>query len=153
MPDIYDDPEITENALQQNQVRFEQVGDRVRGRVLSVEKVNSRFGPTLMYRLFDGNDERVVFAGSVNLKGQMLELRPRPGDVLDIELIELRKSNAGNDTKIYDVQLERADKSALAPSPRVETQARAQRAPDPGRAPAPRQVQTLDDDGEDMFDR
>jgi hypothetical protein len=156
MPDIYDDPDInTGNEYADNQVQFNEVGDRFRGTVLSVEKVNTRFGPSIMYRLFDGANEKVMFAGSVNLKGQVLELRPRTGDVLDVELIELRKSKAGNDTKIYDVQVERGDKAALAPPPRAAApqppRAAPQRRPDPGRAPAPRTVQTADDE-EDMFD-
>jgi hypothetical protein len=131
------------------------VGDKIRARVLSVEKITTRFGPTLKYRLFDGQAERSMLAGSKNLKGQMLELRPRAGDVLDVELIELR-STANGTAKIYDVKVEPGDGPAPPPprsqpvDPTGPVGVPTPPSPTPGLAPQPRQYQ---DDGEDIFDR
>jgi hypothetical protein len=156
--DPYDDPEIaTADDEFPEQVSFERVGDKIRARVLSVEKITTRFGPTLKYRLFDGQAERSMLAGSKNLKGQMLELRPRAGDVLDVELIELR-STANGTAKIYDVKVEPGDGPAPPPpAPRSQPVAPTgpvgvptPPSPTPGLAPQPRQYQ---DDGEDIFDR
>jgi hypothetical protein len=138
MPDIYDDPDIKTASDFPDQVRFERVGDKVRGRVLTVEKINTRFGPTLKYTLLnDKGDTISMLAGSVNLKGQMLELKPRMGDVIDVELIELR-ATANGTAKIYDIQIERGDAAQLAPEPRPEQH--------PSRS-------SVDDEGDDLFNR
>jgi hypothetical protein len=144
--DPYADPEInTPDDEYPDQVRFDQLHDRIRGRVLSVEKITTRFGPTLKYRLYDGTREVSMLAGSKNLKGAMLEKQPRPGDTLDVELIELRQTANGT-AKIFDVEVERGDAATLAPAPRAT-----QQPPDPGRAPAPRPV--VNDEGGDIFDQ
>jgi hypothetical protein len=156
--DPYDDPEInTPDDDYPDQVRFERVGDSVRGRVLSVEKITTRYGPTLKYMLFDGNVQKSLLAGGKNLKAQMIELRPRPGDVIDVKLIELRTVSQGT-AKIYDVEIERGNVQTLAPPPPAPAQRQeqvmsdgVQTRPDPGRAPAPRPIQS--DDEPDLFDK
>jgi hypothetical protein len=174
--DIYDDPEInTPEDDFPDQVRFDRVGDRVRARVMSVEKITTRYGPTLKYMLFtDRQEQKSMLAGSKNLKAAMLEKRPRPGDVIDLTYTELRPTQSGGDVKIFSLIVEPGDMSNMvpqrpllpqptlppqaaaqpmpqAPQPQPVAAVQAQRAPDPGRAPAPRAVQTMEDE-RDIFD-
>lgn len=170
MPDIYDDPELQDDESIAPQARFTRIGDNVRGRILTIEKIQTKFGPCLKYMLFtDSGQEISLLAGSVNLKGQVMALKPRVGDVLDVELIEFRNS-ANGQTKIYDVGVEEGDRQALAPTPRRAAAPVTQIAPESGSqplAPAPRPVQngrpgrepitqmapdTADDEG-DIFNR
>ena len=140
MPSIYDDPDLQQQSDFPDQVRFDRTGDRVRGRVLTVEKINTRLGPVAKYLLMTDDGQRSLLAGAKNLWGQLLEIKPEPGDVLDIELIELRSVSNGT-AKIFDVRCERSGASSLAPP--------AQQRPDPGRAsPPPRPTS----DGTDIFD-
>jgi hypothetical protein len=145
--DIYDDPDINTGEEQfPDQLKLEHPGDHYRGRVLSVEKITTRYGPTLKYMLFDGQRQQSMLAGQKNLKAQLLELRPRPGDVLDMTLIELRDTANGR-AYIYDVDCERGS-APEPPTPPVATPAPA--APSPGRPSMPT---ASTDDGEDLFDR
>jgi hypothetical protein len=140
--DLYNDPELT-SQLQNDagdQVVFEQVGDRVRGRVLSVEKITTRFGPTLKYMLFtDKGEQKSLLGGGKNLFAQLMEKAPQRGDTLVVRLIELRNVAQGT-AKIFDVSVERGDAAQLAP-PRAS-------------APAVDPFEQANaDDGEDLFDR
>jgi hypothetical protein len=106
MSDIYDDPDLVPpSGDYDDTVRFENVGDRVRGRILRILKINTRFGPTLKYVLQTDDGPRDMLAGGVNLKGQLFELKPREGDVLDVKLVELRNVAQGT-AKIYDIHVE-----------------------------------------------
>jgi hypothetical protein len=148
--DIYDDPRINAGDSEYpNQVRFDRVGDKVRGRVLSIEVIDTTFGPTLKYMLFTGDRQVSMLAGTKNLHGQMLSKRPRPGDVIDVELIELRDTQRGT-AKIFDVKVEPGDVSTLAPPPRVTSQPQGnpyEKYPGQQRPSAP------DADDADLFDR
>lgn len=107
MSDIYGDPELQQENDYPDQVRFEQVHDRVRGEILKIEKINTRFGPTVKYSLLAGDKEVTMLAGSKNLWGQLLQLKPEPGDVLDITLVELRSTAQGT-AKLFDIKVERS---------------------------------------------
>ena len=120
MLDIYSDPDLQPDNDYPDQVRFDALHDRVRGRVMLVEKINTRFGPTAKYTLFTENGQMTMLAGSKNLWGQMLTLKPQVGDILDVELIELRQTAQGT-AKIFDVQVEPGGSDHLAPPPRTET--------------------------------
>jgi hypothetical protein len=156
--DIYNDPDInTGDEGFPDSITLDAVGDGARGRILLIEKANTRYGPALKYTLFgrgrgpsnvalQGEDRRVtMLARPTNLKGQMLEMKPIEGDVIDVKLVELRDVAQGT-AKLFDVEVERGDAQQLAPPPRAE-----QSRPDPGRASAPRPAE--DEGGEDIFDR
>lgn len=172
---IYDDPEInTPEDDFPDQIKFNVPGDRVRARVLSIEKITTKFGPTLKYMLLtDQGMQKSMLAGSKNLKAAMLEQRPRPGDVIDLTYTELRPTQSGGDVKIFSLVVEAsqappvpppapvapqpAPVAPVAPQPAPAAYAPVPaapvttRAPDPGRAPAPSVVQTMDDE-RDIFD-
>src|SRR6516164_3748433 len=64
MPSIYDDPDLQQESDFPDQVRFERTGDRVRGRVLTVEKINTRLGPVAKYLLMTDDGQRSLLAGA-----------------------------------------------------------------------------------------
>jgi hypothetical protein len=121
MPDIYDDPDLRDDDDYPDQVRFSQVGDSVRGHITRIEKINTRYGPTLKYWINTGQREMTMLAGSKNLKGQLISLRPRPGDMIDIRLVELRSGSNGT-LKVFDIETyESGSGGAAASTPAPST--------------------------------
>jgi len=88
MSDMYDDPEMTPVTAFDN-VNFTEVGDRIKGRVIRFERIETRYGKVAKYWLFDleRNVERTMLAGAMDLWGQLYKMRPQVGDTLEIELI------------------------------------------------------------------
>lgn len=152
--DIYDDPDLKPDTVFDDSVTLERIGDGVRGRVLRVERANSRYGPALKYTLFGeprgpsnpnvGMRQVTMLARAKNLSAAMMEERPRAGDTIDVTLIELRDTAAGT-AKLFDVAVEKGDPEQLAPTPRP-----APPTPSPERPSVP--VAT-EDDGADFFDQ
>ena len=114
---VYDDPELRDNEDDYPPtIKFEKIGDRAKGRIKDVSKFTSRNGVALKYQLVDvatllggvqkSHPVAEIIAGSKNLKGQMLQLKPEVGDMVDITLTELRPSAYGNPTKIYRITTE-----------------------------------------------
>lgn len=157
--DVYDDPELRSEDDYPDTVTFDRPGDRVRGEVIRVDRADLPFGPVLKYSILEERSRREVqlLAGPKNLKGQLLKLRPRPGDILDVELVELRRTGAGsNPAKLFDVQVTPAGRSTTSDRRRDDYyEERERRArPEPGRrAPAPRDEEPFPMDEGDMFDR
>jgi hypothetical protein len=88
---IYDDPELKPADFTDTNVVFQNVGDRVRGRVIRMDKIPTRYGKVAKYWLFDmdRNIERTMLAGAQDLWSQLHELRPEVDDILTIELIAI----------------------------------------------------------------
>jgi hypothetical protein len=108
--DIYDDPDLQgDDDEYPETVKFDRPGDSVRGTVLTVDRFDGRYGPGLKYSLrSEGNGRTVeVLAGASpkDLKSQLLKRRPRPGDLLSIELIELRPTKMGNPFKVFVIDV------------------------------------------------
>jgi hypothetical protein len=109
--DPYDDPRMQQG----DRVKFEQIGDRIKGVVVNVEVVSNANGNSYHYKMGESvvsqlgrqsrRDSTEFFAGTANLVGQLNVKRPRPGDVLDIVLKELRPNPGRSDTKFYDVEV------------------------------------------------
>lgn len=87
---IYDDPDLTPDTGFDNVV-FQQVGDRVRGRIVRMERIDTRYGKVAKYWLFDLDSEveRTMLAGAQDLWTQLHKLRPEIDDILTIELIAI----------------------------------------------------------------
>jgi hypothetical protein len=101
-------------------IKFEEVGDRVVGVMVSIERF--QFGqqePSPKYTLAEVKarqkgkqlryDKAEMIASQINMKGQLLTEKPRPGDELDVELIGTKPSGYGSPTKLFRVEVTRAD--------------------------------------------
>jgi hypothetical protein len=135
-------------------VKFQVFGDRVRGVIVDIDrwdppsrKPDEKPDPILKYKLAEciysqqGHqgraDECEVLAGSVNLKGQLMVLRPQRGDEVDIEYVSDRKPQGSTwATKIFEIKVTGPDG---VKQPQLESQPE----PTPLRAVA----------GDDLFDR
>jgi len=137
---IYDDPELLpDDDDYPPTLKCQVIGDRIKGRIKDVSKFTSRNGVAIKYQLVDvatllaGKQASYpvgeVIAGSKNLKGQMLQLKPEAGDIIDIELTELRPSAYGNPTKIYRISVEGGNPFPAAPTQQSNIQTMARPAP------------------------
>lgn len=91
MSDLYDDPELQPQTAFPDNVKFVEVGDRVKARVIRMERIETRYGKVAKYWLFDldSNQERTMLAGAMDLWAQLHKLRPKIGDTLEIELVRI----------------------------------------------------------------
>lgn len=91
MSDLYDDPELVPQTAFPDNITFSQVGDRVRGRIIRMERLETRYGLVAKYWIFDldQNAERTMLAGARDLWTQLHKLRPQVGDVVEIELVRI----------------------------------------------------------------
>lgn len=145
MPSIYDDPELQQTDEYPDQVNFKIKGDSVRGRILRTEPITTKFGKVAKYWLFDLDRqmERTMLAGSKNLWGQLLELKPDVGDVVSITMIGSSTNDNGT-AKLFDVKVVEF----------ANQQSATQQTPQSEPSPPPRPRPAASDDGEeDMFDR
>lgn len=156
---IYDDPRLQQSDDYPDQVRFEQRGDRVRARVVKMEAIVIKGDTVPKYWLFDleRGIERTMLASAKNLWGQLLEQKPMPGEVVNIELVDFSKNENGT-AKLYDVSVERSPGGQAPPPPRPQAsspspQPQRQEPPTQMRAPAPSPVALAEDDDEDIFGR
>ena len=89
MSDIYDDPELQPTTGFENDITFREVGDRGRGRITRITRIQTQHGKVAKYFLFDeeAGIERGMLAGAQDLWSQLHKLRPNVGDMLDVEMI------------------------------------------------------------------
>lgn len=152
--DPYEDPDIRgDNSDFPLTVKFEEYGDRVRGVIIAIDrwdpparKAGETPSPILKYKLAEcvvsqrGHQSRLdaceLLAGSVNLKGQLMTMKPQVGDEVDIEFVSEKKSQFGNATKMFEIKV-------TGPDGVKQPQLESQPDPTPLRAVA----------GDDLFDR
>jgi len=114
--DIWDDPDLITPS---NFVKFENVGDKVVGEVLAVQRGNDFNGkpcPQIIVRTDDG-EERTVTAGQAQLRAKLADPehgRPRPGDRIAIVFTRTEKVDKGT-LKHFDVQVKRGAGVVSAP--------------------------------------
>lgn len=91
MSDLYDDPELQPQTAFPDNVQFKEVGDHVRGKVMRMERIETRYGKVAKYWLYDldQNQERTMLAGAMDLWAQLHKLRPKIGDIVEIELVRI----------------------------------------------------------------
>lgn len=127
MPNIYDDPRVKGTMVPR--LRFERVGDRGRGVVTEADIFTTNTNTGFRYTLAEvvarqeGNqlrlDQAELMAGTRNMVEQLLIKQPQVGDILDVELIELKPSSYGNPAKLYRVNVDKQTEGQ--PLPRSET--------------------------------
>jgi len=125
---IYDDESIWGDVQEgefAHTIKLTRVKDRVRGVITDITKFEGRGqSPSPKYVLAevsareDGVQSRYevaeLIAGTKSMKGQMYAEKPAKGDIVDIELVELRNTGQPSPAKIFDVKVERSNGAAAA---------------------------------------
>lgn len=112
MTDIWDDPEL---KVTDEYVKFENVGDGVSGKVLSISIHRWDDGSTCPQLLLEVDGEEVMLtAGQTRLKRALAEQRPQVGDTLTATLTEIEKRAGGKTLKHFDVTVTRGGAAKAA---------------------------------------
>jgi hypothetical protein len=122
---IWDDADLKSND---DYIKFDNVGDTVTGKILSIRKHVFDDGKAVPQLLLDVNgEEKTLTAGQVRLKAELSEKRPGVGDVLTVTLSNIEKRSGGKTLKHFDVTLGGAAPAAapVAEAPAVDAQAAA----------------------------
>lgn len=114
MPSIYDDPRVSGG----DRIRFEAVGDRVRGRITKAEVYVGQNASGYRYELAEaavrqaGRQAQMpyaeVIATQTQLVPQLKDQEPLEGDTVDIELIDLKKTGGNFTMKVFNVATQKA---------------------------------------------
>lgn len=100
---IWDDPDVRMND---DYIKFENVGDTVTGKILSIRKHTFDDGKVVPQLMLDvAGEEKTLTAGQVRLKAELAEKRPGVGDVLTVTLSNIEKRAGGKTLKHFDVSL------------------------------------------------
>lgn len=111
---IWDNPDMKVNG---DYIKFDQVGDTVTGRVISVRAHKWDDGSVSPQLLLDvDGEEKTVTAGQIRLKAALAEKRPEEGDTLTITLADIEKRSGGKTLKHFDVAVVRDGDPAAAPA-------------------------------------
>lgn len=89
---IFDDPELTPvDPTSFDNITFASVGDRFRGRITRMDRLDTKYGKVAKFWMLDSNNnvERTMLAGAQDLWAQIHKLRPVVGDIMDIELVRI----------------------------------------------------------------
>jgi hypothetical protein len=121
---IWDDADLKSND---DYIKFDQVGDTVTGKIISIRKHTFDDGKVVPQLLLDvAGEEKTLTAGQIQLKAKLSELRPGVGDVLTVTMSNVEKRAGGKTLKHFDVTLGGAAPAAAAPAaPPVDAQAAA----------------------------
>jgi len=125
MPDdIWNDPDL---VINDEYVRFDTVGTKVRGQILSITKHTWDSGdvcPQLLLRTATG--DRTWTASQVGPKKQLGELRPPVGAWIEVEFTGVQQRPGGKTLKEFRIELVDGPGSATAAAPAVDADAIAQ---------------------------
>ena len=103
MTDIWDDPDLRVND---DYISFDAPGDTVTGTIIAIRKHVFDDGKAVPQILLDvAGEEKTVTAGQVRLKAELATLRPVPGQVITITLMDVEKRAGGKTLKIFDVKV------------------------------------------------
>lgn len=94
-------------------VKFENVGDSVQGKLVSVglhKWDDGSASPKLIIETSEG--EKIVTAGQIRLKAALAEQRPDAGDEIKITLTQIEKRQGGKTLKHFEVLVKRGNGSA-----------------------------------------
>ena len=116
---VWDDPELRSND---DFVSFENIGDTVTGRIVTIRTHRFDDGKVVPQILLDTADgERTLTAGQVRLKASLAEERPEAGDTLTVTLTQVEKRAGGKTLKHFDVKVVRGAAAPAAAAPAVPT--------------------------------
>lgn len=109
---IWDNPEMKVGG---DFVKFENVGDSVSGKVISIGAHrwdDGSVSPQLLIQTSeldaDGNAvEKTVTAGQIRLKAALAEKRPEAGDYITIKFTQIEKRQGGKTLKHFDVDVQK----------------------------------------------
>ena len=114
MPGVWDDPRVKSGS--EDRLKFEQIGDRVKGRLTAVEVFQGQTNG-FQVSLADvvarqmGQDVKLaegqIIATAVQLVAQLKEQSPEVGDTVDIQLTNLTPAKVGT-LKHFDVRTQKA---------------------------------------------
>lgn len=98
-------------------IKFENVGDAVAGKVVSVGAHrwdDGSVSPQIILQTGERDEngepvEKTVTAGQIRLKMALVEARPEVGDYLTIEFTHIEKRQGGKTLKHFDVNVSKAD--------------------------------------------
>lgn len=111
---IWDDPEMKVNN---DYIKFEAVGDSVRGTVLDVRAHRFDDGKVVPKLLLDvDGEEKTLTAGQTRLFAELAEKRPEAGDVISVRLTEIEKRSGGKTLKHFAVDIKRGGGQSEAAS-------------------------------------
>lgn len=98
---IWDDADLKSND---DYIKFDEVGDTVTGKILSIKKHTFDDGKVVPQLLLQvGDEEKTLTAGQIRLKAELAEKRPGVGDVLTVTLSNIEKRSGGKTLKHFDV--------------------------------------------------
>ena len=100
---IWDDPELQTND---DFIKLEKVGDKAEGVILSISRKqwdDGSVSPQILLRCPDGA-ERTYTAGQTQAKVKLVELRPKVGDYVRVELMQVEKRGGGKTLKHIEVE-------------------------------------------------
>ena len=130
---IWDDADLKVND---DYVKFDNPGDTVTGKILSIKKHTFEDGKAVPQLLLDVNgEEKTLTAGQIRLKAELATQRPGVGDVLTVTLSEIEKRSGGKTLKHFSVAIGGAPADAPAQAAPVSAPAPAN-AIDPAAAAA-----------------
>lgn len=111
---IWDDADLKSND---DYIKFDNVGDTVTGKILSIKKHTFDDGKAVpqLLMLVDG-DEKTLTAGQIRLKAELAEKRPGVGDVLTVTLSDVEKRSGGKTLKHFTVIVGGAAAPAATPA-------------------------------------
>lgn len=113
--DIWDDPELAGALAGGDYVKWENVGDSIVGKFLSISKdggtdFNGNVCPLVVIETDDGETRKLTVA-QANLKGKLWEAKPRPGDRIAIAFTSTTKVDKG-EMKVFEIEVKRAEEVA-----------------------------------------
>jgi hypothetical protein len=98
---IWDDADLKSND---DYIKFDNVGDTVTGKILSIKKHTFDDGKAVPQLLLDvAGEEKTLTAGQIRLKAELAEKRPGVGDVLTVTLSDVEKRSGGKTLKHFTV--------------------------------------------------
>ncbi len=102
-------------------VRFENVGDSVKGKIADITTKQGKQGPVpvLVLQTDAEGTQRELWASAADLKGQLAALRPQVGWWISVEFSGERHTGQASPMKLFTIKVK--EPAADAPAPVVQS--------------------------------